>query len=62
MACNHTRKGFGVAALGGGALGVALEGGLVGNHAGVGPQRRGGVRTVVRGITVRPRGHSFACV
>ena len=30
------------------ALGVALEGGLVGNLLGVGPQRPGGVRTVVR--------------
>eukprot|EP00966_Prymnesium_polylepis_P267232 6173242-Prymnesium_polylepis.1 len=32
------------------ALGVALEGGLVGDHVGVGPQRPRGVRTVVRGI------------
>ena len=43
------------------ALGVALEGGLVGIHVGVDPQRPGGVRTVVRGIR-SPRGRGSACV
>ena len=42
------------------ALGVALEGGVVGNHVGVGPQRPRGVRTVVRGIR-SPRGRGSAC-